>query len=90
MYLLQSHIKNSPDWGIFFALMKKAFPQVFLYIIGRKIFIKGADYMFDGAIAFLAVLLLYLFSVHKKQLTRPHGFIFVAIYIAYVTWLICI
>lgn len=46
-------------------------------------------FLFDGAIALLAVLLLYLFSVRKKQLTRPHGFIFVAIYIAYVTWLIC-
>lgn len=45
-------------------------------------------FLFDGAIAILAVALLLMFICRGKCLTRVPGILFVVIYIAYLAWLI--
>ncbi len=45
-------------------------------------------FLFDGLIAILAVVLLFLFTCGKKCLTRWPGMLFVLIYIGYLIWLI--
>lgn len=45
-------------------------------------------FLFDGAIAVMAVLLLFMFTARTKTLTRTRGIFFVLMYIAYLVWLI--
>ena len=45
-------------------------------------------FIFDGAIAMLAVIMLMLFTAHGSKLTRVGGIIFLMSYIAYVIYLI--
>ena len=46
-------------------------------------------FLFDGAIALMAAVLLFMFIARKKILTRGPGILFILIYIAYLVWLIC-
>ena len=45
-------------------------------------------FLFDGLLAVLAVVLLFLFTCRKKCLTWAPGMLFVLIYIVYLIWLI--
>ncbi len=45
-------------------------------------------FLFDGVIAILATVLLWLFTCRGCRLTRAPGILFVVIYIAYILWLI--
>lgn len=45
-------------------------------------------FLFDGAIAILAVIMLWIFTFRKKQLTKIPGAIFVLVYLAYIVYLI--
>ena len=47
------------------------------------------EFLFDGIVATLAAVLLLVFTIRHKRLTRIPGLIFILLYVAYVVYLIC-
>lgn len=45
-------------------------------------------FLFDGLVAIVAAVLLWLFTCRRQCLTRTPGILFVAMYVAYILWLI--